>query len=93
MQAGVLENVVELLGGAVQLRATATCVASSDSRTDVYDAVAAFSVGGRQLGATRSRSESERGYVDWLYLDEDMRVTRGSKGSLFIHVREEADGK
>ncbi len=28
------------------------------------------------------------GYVDWLYLDEDIRITRGSKGSLFIHRRE-----
>ena len=28
------------------------------------------------------------GYVDWLYLDEELRVTRGSKGSLFIHKKE-----
>jgi hypothetical protein len=31
---------------------------------------------------------SADGYVDWLYLDRDVRVTRGSKGSLFLHVRE-----
>lgn len=32
------------------------------------------------------------GYVDWLYLDKDLRVTRGSKGSLFVHLRDdEAD--
>lgn len=28
------------------------------------------------------------GYVEWLYLDEDLRITRGSKGSYFIHTRE-----
>jgi PAP_fibrillin len=28
------------------------------------------------------------GYVDWLYLDEDLRITRGNKGSVFIHTRE-----
>ncbi len=27
-------------------------------------------------------------FVDWLYLDEDFRITRGSKGSLFVHTRE-----
>jgi hypothetical protein len=29
------------------------------------------------------------GYVDWLYLDDSLRVTRGSKGSLFVHVRDD----
>lgn len=27
------------------------------------------------------------GYVDWLYLDENLRITRGNKGSTFVHVR------
>ena len=27
------------------------------------------------------------GYVDWLYLDDNLRVTRGNKGSTFVHVR------
>lgn len=26
-------------------------------------------------------------YVDWLYLDDDLRITRGSQGSLFIHTK------
>lgn len=30
------------------------------------------------------------GYIDWLYLDEGLRVTRGNKGSLFVHTREES---
>lgn len=30
------------------------------------------------------------GYVEWLYLSDAVRVTRGSKGSLFVHTREEA---
>ena len=30
---------------------------------------------------------SGEGYVDWLYLDDDLRITRGSAGSLFVHVR------
>ena len=27
------------------------------------------------------------GYVDWLYLGDNLRVTRGNKGSTFVHVR------
>ena len=34
-----------------------------------------------------SSSNSEPAYVDWLYLDDDLRVTRGSKGSMFIHTK------
>ena len=30
---------------------------------------------------------TEPGYIDWLYLDEGLRVTRGNKGSYFIHTR------
>ena len=32
-------------------------------------------------------SNREPAYVDWLYLDDDLRVTQGSKGSLFVHTR------
>lgn len=27
------------------------------------------------------------GYLDFLYLDKDIRITRGNKGGLFVHVR------
>lgn len=27
------------------------------------------------------------GWLDFLYLDEDMRITRGNRGGLFVHVR------
>jgi hypothetical protein len=29
------------------------------------------------------------GYLDFLYLDKDLRVTRGNRGGLFVHVRPE----
>ena len=34
------------------------------------------------------KREENVGFVDWLYLDADVRVTRGSKGSLFVHTRD-----
>lgn len=27
------------------------------------------------------------GFIEWLYLDENLRITRGNKGSYFIHTR------
>jgi len=32
---------------------------------------------------------SKGGYLDFLYLDQDMRITRGNRGGLFIHYRPE----
>eukprot|EP00519_Triparma_laevis_P009899 CAMPEP_0182509260 /NCGR_PEP_ID=MMETSP1321-20130603/26542_1 /TAXON_ID=91990 /ORGANISM="Bolidomonas sp., Strain RCC1657" /LENGTH=254 /DNA_ID=CAMNT_0024715503 /DNA_START=58 /DNA_END=822 /DNA_ORIENTATION=+ len=29
------------------------------------------------------------GYLDFVYLDEDMRITRGNRGGLFVHVKPE----
>ena len=29
------------------------------------------------------------GYLDFLYLDEDMRITKGNNGGLFVHFRPE----
>lgn len=74
---------------AVQVRAQATCAAISDTRTDVTINGAGLRVAGPlkvPLGVKGT------GFVDWLYLDAGLRVTRGSKGSLFVHVRDdEAD--
>lgn len=36
----------------------------------------------------KKKEDNNVGFVDWLYLDADVRVTRGSKGSLFIHTRD-----
>lgn len=73
--------------GAVKVRAQATCQPAGDARTDV-------AIGGGTLligGALRVPLPVKgTGYVDWLWLDERIRITRGSKGSVFVHVREPA---
>ena len=28
-----------------------------------------------------------QGYLDVIYLDDDLRVTRGNRGGLFVHMR------
>eukprot|EP00882_Tetradesmus_deserticola_P008847 GHRQ01009333.1.p1 GENE.GHRQ01009333.1~~GHRQ01009333.1.p1 ORF type:complete len:417 (+),score=153.00 GHRQ01009333.1:317-1567(+) len=82
-KAGTLENVVDL--GLTKVRAQATCKALSDVRTDV-----AISGAGLVTGPVRvPLGVQGTGYVDWLYLDEGLRITRGSKGSLFVHVKDD----
>lgn len=82
-EAGTLENCVDL--GFGKLRAQASCAALSDTRTDVN-----ISGGGVYVGALKLPLPVKgTGYVDWLYLDDELRVTRGSKGSLFIHTKEQ----
>lgn len=82
--AGRLENVVSLAGGLVQVRARAACVAADDARTQVDIEGAYVALGPLRVPLPVKGS----GFVDWLYLDGALRVTRGSKGSLFVHVRE-----
>lgn len=79
---GTLENVVDL--GVAQVRAQATCKPLSGERLDVVIGGA-----GLQTGPLRvPLGIKGTGYVDWLFLDQGLRVTRGSKGSLFVHVRD-----
>lgn len=51
-------------------------------------ACAGIRVGPLNIPINVPRGKNNPGFVDWLYLDDDMRITRGSKGSLFIHMRE-----
>jgi hypothetical protein len=83
--AGTLENVVDL--GAAKLRAKATCSAVGDARTDVR--ISGATLGGGGGGLKLPLPVSGSGFVDWLYLSDRLRVTRGSKGSLFVHLRED----
>jgi PAP_fibrillin len=80
-----LENRVELLPG-VRVRAMADSEPDSGSRTGVEINEVIIEVGGLKLPLPVK--QDARGYIDWLYLDENMRITQGSKGSVFVHVRD-----
>jgi len=83
VEAGTLENVVDL--GFSQVRAQATCAALGDDKTDVV-----INGAGLQAGPVRlPLGIKGTGFVEWLYLDDTMRVTKGSKGSVFVHVRDD----
>ena len=83
-----LENRIDL--GLTTVRALASCAPISDVRTEVRIARVFTEVGGREVPIGGKRDDV--GFVEWLYVDDRIRVTLGSKGSLFVHVREEADG-
>lgn len=80
-----LENRVQLLPG-VLVRALARAEQDGPARTGVIIDEVVLQVGG--LKFKLPINTDARGFVDWLYLDEGMRVTRGSKGSLFVHKRD-----
>jgi hypothetical protein len=86
--AGSLENLVDL--GWIKIRAFAECSAASDTRTNVDITAAGIFLGPVKIPLPVPKGTSNPGYVDWLYLDNEVRITRGSKGSLFIHCREAA---
>jgi len=41
------------------------------------------------LRSARPTTARGAGFIDWLFLSPSLRVTRGSKGSLFVHVRDD----
>ncbi|GAX78326.1 hypothetical protein CEUSTIGMA_g5768.t1 [Chlamydomonas eustigma] len=88
-ETGTLQNLVLLLGGLLQIRADADCSPTSDIRTSVFIKEAAISLGNvLKIPVKVPKGDNNPGFIDWLYLDEDLRITKGSKGSIFVHKRE-----
>ena len=84
--ATTLENRIDL--GIATVRAVARCEAASGDQTDVRISRVFADVAGREVDIQKERDRDEVGFVRWLYVDERVRVTVGSKGSLFVHLRE-----
>jgi len=86
-----VQNLVDL--GFLKIKADAFCEPSSSNRTSVDIREVVFEIAGLlqiPVKVNKSRKHDDPvGYLDWLYLDNDIRITRGSKGSLFIHTRED----
>lgn len=82
-----LENRVELLPG-IRVRALAESEVQSATRTRVVITDVVLQVGPFKVDIPITRDAD--GYVDWLYLDDGLRVTKGNKGSLFVHVRDDS---
>ena len=80
----VLENRVDL--GIAKIRAMATCTTASDTRTNVDITNVFAQTFGQQIPLGVKTDDG--GYVDWEYVDERIRISYGSKGSLFVHERE-----
>ncbi|GAQ90499.1 fibrillin family protein [Klebsormidium nitens] len=82
---GTLENLVTAVFGFVKLRANADTETTSPVRTNVFIRKAAVEVGPVKIPLNLNG----RGFVEQLYLDDKLRISRGSKGSTFIHVRDD----
>eukprot|EP01025_Chloroclados_australasicus_P031801 TRINITY_DN3218_c0_g1_i5.p3 TRINITY_DN3218_c0_g1~~TRINITY_DN3218_c0_g1_i5.p3 ORF type:complete len:164 (-),score=5.87 TRINITY_DN3218_c0_g1_i5:210-701(-) len=90
---GKVQNLVQILPF-LSLRLDADCKYVSESRLELTLNFIQFEVFGIEIPFKRRQegqepSESGIGFLDILYLDNDIRVSRGNRGSLFVHVREE----
>ena len=70
------------------VRAIADSGVDGPSRTGVVINEVLFEVG--PLKFALPVKTDARGFVDWLYLDDKVRVTRGNKGNTFVHVRDDS---
>ncbi|EFJ23198.1 hypothetical protein SELMODRAFT_150691 [Selaginella moellendorffii] len=84
---GDLENLVELLPGFLSLKARATSEATSKTRRHVRIQGAAVQLLGGSVSVPLNIEGA--GYVELTYLDKRMRISRGNRGSTFVHVRDD----
>ncbi|KAL3132602.1 hypothetical protein ABBQ32_009130 [Trebouxia sp. C0010 RCD-2024] len=84
-----VENVVQL-GPLLAIKAGGSCAAEGPTRTVVSLNDIRAEIGPLRIPLPRGNRSTDQkpAYVDWLYLDDDLRITRGSKGSLFIHTKD-----
>jgi len=81
-------NIASLFGGKGELQATVEFGEADTSETsriscDIIDASIQF----KPLPALPLPLRAKGGWLDFLYLDQDLRITRGNRGGLFIHIR------
>ena len=79
-----------MLLGPLTVSATAPTAAVSATRTEVRISTVDVSVGGTRVWGKTLEPKPGRGagWVEQLYLDDQLRISRGNKGSLFVHSRE-----
>ena len=82
----VLQNRVDLLPG-VQIIAEASAKPASSTRTTVIISRVIFALGPLLKFTLPVETDSD-GFIDWLYLDSKLRITKGNKGSIFVHIRD-----
>eukprot|EP00890_Picochlorum_soloecismus_P004834 jgi/Picsp_1/5351/NSC_02712-R1_plastid lipid associated protein len=82
----VLQNRVDLLPG-VQIIAEASAKPASPTRTNVVISRVIFALGPLLKFTLPVETDSD-GFIDWLYLDSKLRITKGNKGSIFVHIRD-----
>merc|ERR1712032_1121456 len=84
---GEFENIAQFLGGRVQLTAVVTFAAvggESPARISCDITDAGLSLFGFKVPLPL---RAKGGWLDFLYLDDDIRITRGNLGGVFVHVR------
>lgn len=82
---GSLQNVVEY--GPLTVTGSATWEVASGERVNVRSTRLEAEVGPVRIDRDIPPRDGPPGWVDVLYLDDELRISRGSAGSLFLHTR------
>mmetsp|Transcript_63319 Transcript_63319/g.131728 ORF Transcript_63319/g.131728 Transcript_63319/m.131728 type:complete len:239 (-) Transcript_63319:177-893(-) len=82
---GEFYNIADVFGGNGQIRATVSFGETDPTRIscDIVDA----SLKVLSLPAIPLPLRVKGGWLDFIYLDEDLRITRGNRGGVFMHIR------
>lgn len=67
----------------------AACEAQSGTKTGVRITTATIKFVGQNIdlpGVVKTADPD--GFLEWMYLDENVRISRGNKGGTFVHTRE-----
>ena len=88
-----VRNTVEL--GPVTIEARARSEAVGETRTNVWIDEVDVRAGGWTLKTftLAPRPGAGQGWVEQLFLDDRVRISRGNKGSVFVHVRDDVEAK
>ena len=88
LSANGLENYIEL--GPMTVSARAPIEAVSDERTEVSISTIDIALFGNTVKTMEMTPKPGRGagWVEQTFLDDEMRISVGNKGSVFVHVRE-----
>jgi hypothetical protein len=84
-----VRNAVEL--GMLRIEAFATSENAGAVRTNIEIRTVDVSFGGRRLKTfeLNPKPGAGRGWVEQRFLDEEVRISVGNKGSVFVHVKDD----
>ena len=82
----VFHNIVQLLGKFLQVLADVTYTVEQSNASRLQSTITKAGIQLWKLFIPLPLT-GRKGYLDMLYLDDDLRISKGNRGGVFVHVR------